>query len=95
LVCELKGKAKDNGITLDQAIASTLGHEIRHGEQENIALPDGENYETSPKEIDARSVGNAIIDDYKTNNFYEEKKEKVDNRAFWNAVFNWINSILQ
>ena len=73
-----KAKALDNGITLDQAIASTLGHEIRHTEKANFEMqvntPAGTEYTDMPEEKDAHEIGNKIIQDYKNGNYYKEKR---------------------
>ena len=73
-----KEKASDNKIKYEEAIASILGHEIRHTEKANFEMqvntPAGTEYTDMPEEKDAQIIGNKIIQDYKNGNYYKEKR---------------------
>lgn len=89
-----KGKAKDNNVTHDQAIASTLGHEIRHTEDKNyemqITTPAETPYAQSPEEIDAKKVGDQIINDYHNGNYY-----KANSTNFSSIFLDWLNRLFK
>ena len=89
-----KRKASDNGITLDQSIASTLGHEIRHTEQENFEMqtntPANTEYLDMQEEKDAHEIGNRIIQDYKNGNYYKEKRTN-----FMDTIIDCFNKLFK
>jgi RHS repeat-associated protein len=91
----IKDNAEDKAVTLDQAVASTLGHEFRHQEEENIEMynqSDIKGQWDSPEEVDARKVGDKIINDYKTNNYYREENF---NNSLWDSFKSLFDRLWQ
>jgi hypothetical protein len=57
----LKLRAQENGVTLEEQLGATTGHEIEHTDEENVQLPNNDpNEETKPKAVAA-----AIIEEFK------------------------------
>ena len=84
---QMSEKAKNEGITTQQATASTLGHEIRHTEPENIKMQFNSsknstkiNYLELDEEKDAFKISNQINYEYKNNIRHVEKNPNT----LWN-----------
>lgn len=90
-----KGKATDNNVTIGQAIASTLGHELRHTEDVNITMQKETSkmkplprYEDRKEEKDAKNIGNKIINEFKNSQRYENNN---NNNSFWDRFVSWFD----